>query len=295
MILSMTGFGRGSARVGSVEITVEARSVNNRFCEVSVRAPRLLASREGEIQNRVRDILDRGKINVNVQMQQSADHAGGLPLRVDAAAARMYAGLLEELRETAGISTPLKLDDVLRFSEVLAPVEDDDSLADPAWEAAQQALEEALRDLQSMRRQEGEALRRDLEHRAGIMEEELSAVERHAPLRVEEARRRLHERIGGLLTDERIDRARIETEIVLLADRLDVTEECVRLRSHLEIFHDALASEDNAGRRLNFLIQEFNREINTIASKASDSGIAHRGVKMKEELEKIREQVQNIV
>ena len=291
MIRSMTGFGRATASADGADVTVEVRSLNGRYAEVSVRAPRGLALHEADLQNRVKDALERGKINVSVQVQRAAE---AVPMRVDAAAASAYRRLLDDLREAAGITEPVRLDDLLRFPDLLVADEREDD-ADALWTATESALAAALADLDRMRRQEGDALAADLRARLDAIETELDAVEAAAPARLDAARVALHERLADVLGDERVDRDRLELEIALLADRLDVNEECVRLRSHLALFRDALAEGGAVGRRLNFLAQEFNREINTIASKANDPAIAHRAVTMKEELEKIREQVQNVV
>ncbi len=291
MIYSMTGFGRGTASADGADVTVEVRSLNGRYCEVTVRAPRSLAEHETEMQSRVKDALDRGKIGVNVQAQREAASA---PVRVDAAAAAAYRRLLDEVREAARLTEPVSLEQVLKFPDVLVAADAEDH-TEGVWEATQAALAEALDAHLAMRRQEGDALAADLHARLEAIETELDAVEAEAPARIDAARTAMHERIAELLSDERVDRDRLELEIALLADKLDVNEECVRLRSHLALFREALASDEPVGRRLNFLAQEFNREINTIASKANDPGIAHRAVTMKEELEKIREQVQNVV
>ncbi len=291
MIYSMTGFGRGAASAEGADVTVELRSVNSRYCEVAIRAPRSLAEHEAEMQNRAKDVLDRGKVNVSVQVQRAA---GTAPLRVDAAAAAAYRRLLDEVRAAAGITEPVGIEHILKYPDVLVATEEGDE-AEGVWEATQAALADALDAMQAMRRQEGDALAADLRGRLDAIETELDAVEANAPARIEAARTALHERLADLLGEERVDRDRLEMEIALLADKLDVNEECVRLRSHLALFRDALDADEPVGRRLNFLAQEFNREINTIASKANDPGIAHRAVTMKEELEKIREQVQNVV
>ncbi len=291
MLESMTGFGRGTATAAGTAVTVEVRAVNGRYADVTVRAPRALAERESEVQQRVKAALERGKATVHVQAEQPATETG---LRVDADAARSYAALLDDLRRAAGVAAPVSLGHLLQFKDVLAPVEaetDDAAL----WAATEAALEEALGALRQMRRQEGEALGADLRERLGAIEAELDAVEAAAPARVEAARARLHDRLADLLGDDRVDAERLEVEIALLAEKLDVNEEVVRLRSHLAQFREALDAEEPVGRRLNFLAQELNREINTIASKANDAGIAHRAVAMKEELERIREQVQNVV
>jgi len=291
MIASMTGFGRGSAEVNGTVAVVELRSVNNRFLEVSLRLPRVLADRETEVQTRLRQEFDRGRITVQVQLEESALEAP--PIHVNARMASAYRTLLEGLREAAGIQDPVRLEHLLTFSEVFT-AEEGARGEDGVWQCFEQALERAIVDLRTMRLEEGKALRRDLEARLTEIENELVDVEERAPLRIEEAHERLRHRLAELLGEERVVRERLELELVLYADKLDVTEECVRLRSHLELFRSALASDDSVGRRLNFLVQEMNREVNTIGSKANDAFVAHRAVAMKEELEKIREQVQNV-
>jgi len=291
-MLSMTGFGRGTAQVGQTTATVEMRSVNSRYCEVSVRLPRSLAERDTEVQNLVRQALERGRITVQVQIEQAA--AAQVPLRLDVEAARAYARLLEELRQAAGIEEPIRLEHLLAYPDVFVSAETPDEAQAEAWQAVQAALEQAIAGIRTMRRQEGDALQADLESRIDAIERTLGEVEQRAPQRVAEARDRLHKRLEELFADERIDRDRLELEIAILADRLDVTEECVRLRSHLQLFREALRSDTSEGRKLNFIAQEINREVNTIGSKANDAAVARLVVQMKDELEKIREQVQNV-
>ena len=293
MIESMTGFGRGAARVGDAEATAEVRSVNGRYGDVSVRLPRALHPHEAAVQNRLKDRLDRGKINATVTVQQGSGEAA---LVVDRRAAAAYGRLLREAADAAGLPAPTAAD-LFRFPDVLVSAEDAATGTDDgdAWTAAQAALDEATDQLLAMRRAEGDALAADFRHRLDLIEAELRGVEARAPKRVAETQARLRARLDELAGDERINPERLEAEVALLADKLDVTEECVRLHAHLAAFRDAMASDDAVGRRLNFLAQEFNREINTIASKANDAEMAARAVRMKEELEKVREQVQNVV
>jgi uncharacterized protein (TIGR00255 family) len=295
MLRSMTGFGRATAAAGATEATVEVRAVNGRFAEVAVRGPRALAPFEPALVAGVKDALGRGSVTVSVTLQRRADEA---PLAVDRDAARRYARLLLDLRDASGLSpqeAPVTLDHLLRYPEVLAAAAADDGDEQEVWAAVEPALTEALDHLDAMRLQEGRALADDLAHRLDLIEAALADVEARAPLRVEEARARLRTRLEEALADERLNRDRLETEIALLADRLDVAEECVRLRSHLAQFREALAAPEAVGRRLNFLAQEVNREVNTIGSKANDAEVARLAVRMKEELERVREQVQNVV
>ncbi len=292
MIDSMTGFGRGEAELESASATVELRSVNNRYCEVSVRLPRNLSEREADVQARIKKVFSRGRISAQIQVETVSDDL--LPIRVDPEGVRAYMTLLNQLRDEAGITAPVRLEHLLNYSDVFQTAEPPADQAETMWNAVLEALDTAIEALRRMRRQEGSALLADLEHRIEAIDHQLDRVEARAPTRIEEARERLHQRLREVLDDERIDRERLEMEIAMLADRLDVTEECVRLRSHLEMFRQSLNSETPEGRKLNFIAQEINREVNTIGAKANDSEISHIAVAMKDELEKIREQVQNV-
>ncbi len=292
MINSMTGFGRGRAVVDGVTAIVEMRSVNRRFHEASVRIPRSLSAREAEVQARLRDAFERGRFTVNVQLEAEQEDPVGL--RVDPKMARSYTRLLTELRTAAGLDAPVRLEHLLSFSDVFAPAESNEMAEEKAWPAVEAALEEAVDAMRAMRREEGRALADDLETRIEAIGEQLRAVEARAPERLEARREELKARLDELFADERLAADRLEAEVALLADKLDVTEECVRLRSHLDQFRQALASDAPAGRKLKFLVQEIHREVNTIGAKANDTGVAHRTVAMKEEIERIREQVQNV-
>ncbi|HYE94742.1 MAG TPA: YicC/YloC family endoribonuclease, partial [Rubricoccaceae bacterium] len=221
MLKSMTGFGRGTARAGTTEATVEVRAVNGRFAEVAVRAPRVLNPHEAAIQTRCKEALERGSISVSIALLRAG---ADLPLRVNAPAARAYAQLLRVLREEASLDGPVTLDHLLRYPDVLSSEGGDDETASAdAWAAAEAALAEALTRLDAMRVEEGARLADDLQKRLGLIEEHLVVVEARAPARVVEAQTRLRDRLSELLADERLNPDRLETEIALLADRLDVT------------------------------------------------------------------------
>ena len=293
MIASMTGFGRGTATVHTITATVEIRAVNNRHCDVSARLPSSLAAHEGDLQAHIKQAFERGRFNVNVQVEGEEDES--LPIEVDAERAASYRRLLDRLRNAAGLQAPIQLEHLLHFSDVFTTVEDEDeTVGEEAWDAVQVALGEAIEQLRTMRRQEGQALRTDLEARIDTIDEHLQAVEDRAPERVDTARDRLEKRLARLMDDDRIDPDRLEAEVAILADKLDVTEECVRLHSHLDLFREALANEDAVGRKLKFITQEIHREVNTIGSKANDATITEHAVQMKEAVEKIREQVRNV-
>lgn len=292
MIASMTGFGRGTATAHGITATVEIRSVNNRHCDVSARLPGSLAAHEGDMKTHIKQAFERGRFNINVQVE-GEDNAT-LPIEVDDEAAANYRTLLDRLRAAAGIDAPIKMEHLLHFSDVFTTVEEDDEVGEEAWDAVQVALGEAIEQLRAMRRQEGEALRTDLAARIDTIGEHLTQVEARAPKRVQAARDRLDERLDRLMDDDRIDPDRLEAEVAILADKLDITEECVRLHSHLELFREALGNEDAVGRKLKFITQEIHREVNTIGSKANDATITDHAVQMKEAVEQIREQVRNV-
>ena len=292
MLRSMTGFGRGTARASDAEATAEVRTVNGRYAEVTVRGLGDLSEHETAVQNTVKAAIDRGNATVHLSVERAGGAAAALVLNPDAA--RAYGALLREAAEAAGLGAgAVTLADLLRSPDVLvpAPARDDGE----TWAAVQAALADALATLDAMRRSEGAALHAELAERCALIERLVAEVEARAPQRMAEARQRLHDRLGELVADERLDPARLEAEVALLADKLDVTEETVRLRSHLAQFRAALDAREPVGRRLNFLTQELGREINTIGSKANDAEITRHAVAMKEELEKIREQVQNVV
>jgi uncharacterized protein (TIGR00255 family) len=288
----MTGFGRGRAQRDTLALTVEIRSVNSRYCEISSRLPRTLSEYEVVVQNLVKASITRGRISIMVQPESAGDLI--LPIRVDLPQVRAYAHLLRTMAVEAGIDEPVSLSHLLNFPELITTVEEAITPGDDTRALLIAASEEAIRQLTDMRRKEGDTLRFDLLQRLGTIEQFLAEVIARAPERVAEARSRMTERLTELFSDDRLDKERLEMEVALLSDRLDVTEECVRLSSHLQMFREAMDSDEPTGRKLNFITQEVNREVNTIGSKANDARVARLAVEMKEELEKIREQVQNI-
>ena len=292
MIASMTGFGRGEAQTDGLLIVVEIRSVNSRYCEVSARLPRQLAEYENSIHKLVKQSVTRGRINLQFQIESAQE--GGAPVNISRDTVNTYVRLLDQIRDIAGINEPISLSDLLTFPDIVKSLDESTEASEALWSAVKQAIQNALESLKGMRLQEGLALKNDLEERIDIITDRLILVEQRAPERIDESRAKLQERLKEIFEDDRIDRDRLELEITILADRLDVTEECVRLHSHLQLFREALGSDEPVGRKLNFITQEINREINTIGSKANDKRVAHIVVEMKEELEKIREQIQNV-
>lgn len=288
----MTGYGRAERSKRGMTASAEVRSVNNRYLEVATRLPRTLSHREKDVKEIVRSFLIRGSVNVTVKIEKESN--GDTPLKVNASAAKSYYKLLTELRKILKVRETVKLEHLLNFSEILEPV--DTPEADTReWELAEETIREALNQLNAMRVNEGKELAKDFEKRVQWIDGMLNDIEKLSVDRIPAERTRLLERVGQLVQDKNvIDQNRLELEIALLADKLDITEECVRYRTHNKFFLEALKKEETPGRKLNFLVQEMNREANTIGSKANDAAIAHLVVKIKEELERIREQLQNI-
>lgn len=287
----MTGYGHGEASGEGITAIAEVRSVNSRYFEVNTRLPRSLSLRENDVREIVRAKAGRGKINVVVSIERESGDA--IPLKINKSAAKSYIKLLNDLRKTSGIKEKVTLDHLLKFSEVIEAGELE-SADEKEWAVAEKALGSALDEMRLMRQKEGNELRKDLESRIQSLEGKIELVEGLSKESIPEQRDRLRERVQQLLTNGTVDENRLELEIAFLADKLDVTEECVRFRSHNKFFLEALINEESAGRKLNFLVQEMNREANTIGSKAANATVAHHVVDIKEELEKVREQLQNV-
>jgi uncharacterized protein (TIGR00255 family) len=288
----MTGFGRSENSKDGVTVSVELRSVNNRFLEISTRMPRELNARENDIREIVRKVLTRGKIhlNINVERQTEASQA----IVVDPEVVRVYKDALDQIRKHAKIKEAATLSHLLQFSDELLGRNASNGAESDNWELVAQTVETAVNELEQMRRNEGRELARDIRERIKTIDGMVDRAEQLSKERIPAERQRLRERIAQLFENDEVDEQRLEFEIVMLADKLDITEECVRYRSHSKYFVEAVKGPEPAGRKLGFLLQEINREVTTIGSKCNDAEIAHLVVRAKEELEKIREQVQNI-
>jgi uncharacterized protein (TIGR00255 family) len=290
MIRSMTGFGAGRASHGGEEIDVEVRSVNHKFCEVKVRLPREISALEVEIGRAVKERLARGGVEVSVR--RTSTRASATP-RVDLALAAEYARAFEELRQRLGLADAVSLSEILD-AEGVVTLEERAADLESARRAVGQALSQALDRLAAMREREGEALARDVSARLELVESVVGRVERLAPQSVEHHRARLQERLQELTRGFSVDPARLAQEVALFADRIDVAEEITRLRSHLAQARALMAGGDPAGRKMEFLVQEMHREVNTIGSKSQSAEIAPLVVALKAEIERMREQVQNV-
>jgi len=289
----MTGFGRGHASGDDGSATVELRSTNKRHLNVYVHLPDPMAEAEAEVRGRIEAAFERGQFDVDVDAVPA--DAADLPVAVDADAAMQYKQRLERLSAAAQIKEPVRLDHLLQFEDIFAAEEERKAAQiQRVWPLVMEALDAAIEALQEMRAEEGAALRDDLSMRIDAIGARLDAIQERAPQRVEERQEQLRTRLNELVADDRVDPDRLETEVALLADKLDVTEECVRLHSHLNMFQEALDSEEPSGRKLKFITQEIHREANTIGAKADDEEISRHAVQMKEEIEKIKEQIRNV-
>ena len=291
MVKSMTGYGRAEETVNGCTITVELRSVNNRYLDCNVRIPRLYLFAEEAIKSRVQSTISRGKVDVFVTL----DNAGAekVQVSVNKPVADGYYAALTQLAREYGLSNDISVSLLSRFPEVLLAEKAEEDVEQMAKDICS-VLDKALADFDQMRTREGGRLRDDILSRAATIENKVSLVEERSPQTVSEYRARLEARMNEVLSNTQIDPARILTEAAIFADKVAVDEETVRLRSHIGQLREMLSKGGATGRKLDFLIQEFNREANTIGSKCSDIEIARHVVDVKAEIEKIREQVQNI-
>ncbi len=291
MLSSMTGFGRVDTLIDGRRVTVEIRSVNHRYLEITSRLPRALAFLEIRVQECIQKRITRGKVSVAVTMDGETE---GLPtITVDQVVAGRYIELARELKESHNLKGDLDIQSLLSLPQVL--VREEEALnEEQAWAGLAPALEEALGAFSAMRTREGESLGRDLQGRIAAIREAVDRIQTRVPQVVALVRERLRDRLAEIAADAEYNRYRLEAEIALFADRADVTEECVRLRSHCDQFAEFIADDQPAGRRLKFLLEEMHREVNTIGSKGQDVEISRDVLFLKEEVERIREQVLNI-
>lgn len=287
----MTGFGRGEASGDAGRVTVEIKAVNHRFCEVVFRMPRQFSALEDRGRKLIQSKVARGRFEVYVAWEPSAEARA---VKVDKDLALAYYNALRQLAEEIGSNQELSLDTLAKLPEVLS-VEEGELTDDEIWALLEPALTQAMAGLITMREREGAILAADVAERLDRIEAFRSAALQRAPQVVEEYRQRLTRRLEELLPPTNpVDPQRLAQEVALFADRADVTEELQRLASHIGQFRQALQSDEAVGRKLDFLVQELGREINTIGSKANDAELTAAVVAAKSELEKIREQVQNL-
>jgi uncharacterized protein (TIGR00255 family) len=292
VIRSMTGFGTAAAEVPGGRMTVEVRSVNHRFSEIQLRLPRDLAPLEDRARALVQERVRRGRVEVIVTRDEAARR--GRAVRVDTELAAAYARALRELAHAIGAAGEVTLAQVAALPDVLR-LEDERTDAEAAWPGLQQAIRAAADGLIAMREAEGRRLAADLLARIAAVDGLAAAIAARSREVVRAYSQRLRARLAEMLAEVPVDEARLATELAMFAERSDITEELVRLRSHLVQFRQTVADEDGAvGRKLDFILQEMARETNTIGAKANDLEITRAIIDMKSELESLREQVQNV-
>ena len=291
MIKSMTGYGSAKGTVEGMEITVELKSVNNRYLDTSIRLPRSFIFAEDSVKSAVSSHISRGKVDVFVTMDTS--QAGDMAVKVNEPLLKGYIDAIKHISEEYSLVNDMTAMSLARFPDVLS-VEKKDMDAEEISAAISEITEKALTDFDGMRRREGEKLRDDVLSRLVTIEALVSTVEEKAPETVKEYRARLEQKMAEVLGTAGIDESRILTEAAVFADHIAVDEETVRLRSHIAQLKTMINGGSPIGRKIDFLVQEFNREANTIGSKCQNSEIAHVVVDLKSEIEKIREQIQNI-
>lgn len=291
MIRSMTGYGAASGEWNGAEIRVEMKSVNNRYFDFNLKIPRAYMSVEEQLKALLQKRISRGKVDVFVTLDLSRAQLD--EIRVNMALARSYVEAVRSVSEEFGLADKLSATDILRFPDVIK-VERDESDSEGLSAEILVVAAQALEAFDNMRAREGERLGQDILSRLSEIERLTAVVEERSPETVSEYRKRLTARMEDILENRQLDETRILTEAAIFADKIAVDEETVRLRSHLSQLREMLEMQEPIGRKLDFLVQELNREANTIASKCSDSAISRVAIDLKAEIEKIREQAQNI-
>lgn len=292
MLISMTGFGRAEFQDGDYSYKAEVRSVNNRFIEISTRLPKAFSDLEHSLKKLVKSQCARGSINVTITLANSSEGSGEWEIKSNLPLATQYVDALKEIQTSLGLEGKINIDSVIGLRDIIKvePIS-----IDPAKESLLLNIaESALDSLQKMRVEEGEHLQNDLSGRIDAIEKHAEQIEKRQPEVIQEYKARLKEKIKLLNDGIDIDESRLAQEAAILADRCDITEETTRLNSHLKQFRNLFESTEPAGRKLEFITQEINREVNTMGSKSCDSHMASLVIEIKSTLEKIREQLQNI-
>ena len=291
MIKSMTGYGRYSDSIDGFEISFEIRSVNNRYLDTNIRLPRIYGYLEEKIKKAIQKKAARGKVDAFLTVERPAGETAEIVL--DEALAAQYVGALRKIAANHGLRDDISVSSVARFSDIFSKkVKEDDE--DAVWNAVETVVEKALDAFLAMREKEGENLFRDLDARLDKMEQILEQIKAHSATALAEYREKLETRLKEYLADTQIDESRLLTEVGIIADKIDTGEEITRLGSHIGQFRKLIRQDTPSGRTMDFLTQELNREVNTIGSKCSQLEVTALVIEAKNEIERIREQIQNI-
>lgn len=291
MILSMTGYGKGTASNGKWQSDIEVKTINSRYLEVFLKYPPILANKEYELRELIKSKIRRGKLNVSIQIKKNGFEDEVVSL--DETRLKNYIALIKKIKKSAKITDKIKLDHILMSRDILSSSVEE--INDNDFEVIKKSILLSLDSLMQMKKNEGSELEKDLKKRVKSIEKYLDLIEKDAQPSVGEHFAKYKEKVKNLLEDStNINNDRLETELAMMAERSDITEECVRLRSHIKFLVSSIDKEEDPGRKLNFLCQEMNREANTISAKTLSTAITHNSVHIKEEIERIREQIQNI-
>jgi uncharacterized protein (TIGR00255 family) len=288
---SMTGFGNAAITENGRKVTVEIRSVNNKYLDLSIRLPREYAGFEARVRELIRKQVSRGKITVNISMEEilTVDSE----IQVDLVNIRKRFKILNQIKNELNFPETITLKHLLSFPDItqsITPEVDEESI----WQSVSRATEAAIASFNAMRETEGSNLSRDLVERSQMIASLTQTVEGRGKLNIRQEFDRLYQNVLALIGEQKLDRNRLEQEVAIISDRVDITEECVRMESHLDLLRKTLSSSDDAGKKITFILQEMLREANTMNSKATDIEISHAVIQIKEEIERLREQVQNI-
>ena len=291
MIKSMTGFGRCEIAEGTRKVTVELKSVNHRYLDVNIKMPKKLSFFESSIRNELKKYAQRGKIDMFITYEDYSENNVCIKYNKDIAAE--YLGYLNKMSEEFGLDNDIRVSTLSRYPEVFS-MEEQMADEDEIWKILAKTIDGASEGFVESIIKEGQNLAQDLIEKLDGMLEHVCFIEERSPQIIEEYRSKLQERVQELLGDATVDESRLLTEVTIFADKVCVDEELVRLRSHIETMKQELIDGGSIGRKLDFIAQEMNREANTILSKTNDLAISNRGIELKTEIEKVREQIQNI-
>ena len=291
MIKSMTGFGRCEVLKDSRKFTVELKSVNHRYLDVNIRMPKKLNFFETSIRTLLKSYADRGKVDIFITYEDLSQSQ--VSVKYNAALAAEYLKYLNQMAEEFSLDNDVRVSTLSRYPEVFT-MEECSEADDELWNGLKEALEGAFSQFVEMRTKEGERLKEDILLKLDLLSEQIRFIEERSPQIIAEYRTKLEEKMRELLEDTQIDDNRIAAEVILFADKICTDEEVVRLKSHIQHMKETLEESNGIGRKLDFIAQEMNREANTILSKANDLDISNRAISLKTEIEKIREQIQNI-
>jgi uncharacterized protein (TIGR00255 family) len=291
MIKSMTGYGIASFDTGNTKYTVEIKSLNSKFLELSLRLPKMFSDKEFQLRNDCSRQIERGKVNLSINAEQASStvKAAG----IDSALLKHYLGQLQQVSTELGQPADNLLQLALGLPEVVKY--DEETVTDEEWKIVDDTFKQAMAAFQQFRKDEGDTLEKDIKYRIGIILQNLSLVEVEEPNRIRVIRERLNQFLTEAVSREAIDQNRFEQELIYYVDKLDITEEKIRLKTHCDYFLETLQNADANGKKLGFISQEIGREVNTLGSKANDANIQKLVVGMKEELEKIKEQLLNVL